>query len=597
MKIVSQTNIFPLKSISSTLGNGDEKSENWGVSSLQQPEASVPNEKDWALLFYMNGCYGDLENSIAKSFLEMEKIGSTDKMHIVAQIGRTPQGKVYNFGQLPDLIDGDWAGVHRYYVKAEPGEQIAAREALERKEDYEIIIKQYPDNPLSHYELGKYLEEHGAHEEAVPCFARAKELGILTVLGEVTEEQKDLKVKKNIRRFNVEMAKALQGIRKKQAPYTQFASQKLKDFGLGSMFKPVTLKRFIKDSMKSFPAKHYCLVMMAHGGAWMGTSNMSPPKIQKALTEGVTESNKETGRNDQLDLLIFNSCYNGNLENLYQFASCGKIGIASEASARASVFSHWGKLLGKFQDAIISGNDMPQDLAKIFVDHYRSENAKVDTLDDVGKTVCEAYNTVVAVDFDKLKKLLGALKDLDSAMNKNNVSHEQFFKHLREAKSYPSDAYRFNFLDFYGDLRDLGDFLNRLSHDDTIAIEVRESAKKTFERLEDCKISESHVSGMKESTGLSIWAPDNALNFVEAKEEYKQSAPMFLKEVPWLERFKNAARKVPLLKLEKAKNIRKRILNMPQTQDPRLKAKVEIALKKIKAQLMLGKEKAPGGAF
>lgn len=90
----------------------------------------------------------------------------------------------------------------------------------------------------------------------------------------------------------------------------------------------------------------------------------------------------------------------------------------------------------------------------------------------------------------------------------------------------------------------------------------------------------------------SLWAPDNALNFVEAKDEYKKSVPIFLKEVPWLERFKNAARKVPLLKLGKAKNIRKRILNMPSIQDLRLKNKVEIALKKIKAQLILGKESA-----
>ena len=85
-------------------------------------------EKDWTVLFYMDGA-NDLEPFMAKSMLELEKIGSTDGVNLVSQMARISQNELksilqnkYNreidssSDQFKTNIDGDWQGVRRYYV-------------------------------------------------------------------------------------------------------------------------------------------------------------------------------------------------------------------------------------------------------------------------------------------------------------------------------------------------------------------------------------------------------------------------------------------------------------------------------------------------
>jgi len=96
------------------------------AESLEKPAAG--GEKDWTVLFYMDGA-NDLEPFIARSMMELEKVGSNENVNLVAQMARISQDELKNIlekkydkpidpqsNQYYTNIDGDWRGVRRYYI-------------------------------------------------------------------------------------------------------------------------------------------------------------------------------------------------------------------------------------------------------------------------------------------------------------------------------------------------------------------------------------------------------------------------------------------------------------------------------------------------
>ncbi|MCS7253253.1 MAG: clostripain-related cysteine peptidase [Armatimonadota bacterium] len=66
----------------------------------------------WTVMVYMCGD-NDLESALIKDLNEMEKIGSTNDVRIVAQLSRSP---------LYDTSNNNWVGVRRYFVTRDPYE-------------------------------------------------------------------------------------------------------------------------------------------------------------------------------------------------------------------------------------------------------------------------------------------------------------------------------------------------------------------------------------------------------------------------------------------------------------------------------------------
>jgi hypothetical protein len=90
------------------------------------PKAEAQEPKDWTVLLYVAGD-NDLEPYAAKMMQQIEdKCGTTDKVNVVAQLGRMSQpalkqlyagqGRKYE----PTNIDGDWGGIRRYVVTQAP---------------------------------------------------------------------------------------------------------------------------------------------------------------------------------------------------------------------------------------------------------------------------------------------------------------------------------------------------------------------------------------------------------------------------------------------------------------------------------------------
>ncbi len=75
--------------------------------------------KEWTLLIYMNG-KNNLEEYAIKDFEELAKVGSSDDLNVVVQMGRLANRYSNAYG--------DWAGVKRFYV--ERGDQPTAQQSL-----------------------------------------------------------------------------------------------------------------------------------------------------------------------------------------------------------------------------------------------------------------------------------------------------------------------------------------------------------------------------------------------------------------------------------------------------------------------------------
>lgn len=76
------------------------------------PRGAVPAK--WTVLAYISGD-NDLESSMVNELLQMERVGSTDEVSIVAQIDRRTVED--GSGETRPGIDGDWETAKRYHIE------------------------------------------------------------------------------------------------------------------------------------------------------------------------------------------------------------------------------------------------------------------------------------------------------------------------------------------------------------------------------------------------------------------------------------------------------------------------------------------------
>lgn len=76
-------------------------------------------EKDWTVLYYMDGC-NDLEPYIMQNMRDIEQVGSGRSVNIVAQMSRGDKKSIYGKKREKTNMDGDWVGMRRYYITKAP---------------------------------------------------------------------------------------------------------------------------------------------------------------------------------------------------------------------------------------------------------------------------------------------------------------------------------------------------------------------------------------------------------------------------------------------------------------------------------------------
>ena len=140
--------------------------------------------------------------------------------------------------------------------------------------------------------------------------------------------------------------------------------------------EPESLKRFLVDNMKRFPAKHYALVMTGHGAAFQGQMITRDQEGRHALGNDdlgnvLREVSQECGQG--VDLVNLNTCYSANLEALYSLKDSTQTVVASQA-ALALRTQPFGKVLSEVQQRLRSGTEVGSaDLGRIFVEQAASQ--------------------------------------------------------------------------------------------------------------------------------------------------------------------------------------------------------------------------------
>ena len=503
-------------------------------ASITQDENFESNpEKDVTFLFYMNGQYGDLEQSMASSILGLEKVGSDDNVNLIVQLGRAAQREAHPAGGF-DRIDNDWSGVRRYYINKSPTphkEEVSL-------ETWKTIEKEIPDNPLIHFTLGDVYTKRGETENANKEYEKAKDSGYQKFL--------DSPFDPDVARWSDEFDDHLQPLRDAEADNNVYASPVAEFKRNVNMMHPQNLQDFVSWGAKKYPAKNYVLVLMGHGGAWTGSMKMSPSEIGMAVQAGMHEANRDSGRNDKLDAIIFNSCYMGNLETVAQLKDAADITVASEMSARTEVFYHWPEVLTKVQNILKNKEEfIPRKLARDFVSFYKDVGETNSTRDPIVRRSKESYLTLVALDNRKIGGLTDAWKGFIQKWDELGVEDSKIFENIKKSKNFPSFAFSQETMFDYGTLRDIGSIALNVINDPDIPVQLKVECRNIRRALRDSIIEEQHTGfNMEGASGLTIWAPTNAADISTMKTIYGDRVPQFVQETGWGDKLEDSVKSV-----------------------------------------------------
>jgi hypothetical protein len=498
----------------------------------QQP--AKPPEKELTMLFYMHGQYKDLHRPTAGAYFQIENAGSDPNVNVVAQLGRAPQDEP---GKEPQHVDGDWKGVRRYYVEHHDHSDMHMT-----NQQWFDVEKQLPNNPLVHYELGDIYWGQGDKEKAMAEYQKAKNLGMLEYMKDTNSAES-----KKIREEYEAAAKPFEEPLKDKAVFGSKAVEVLPENT--KMGDPETLKDFVAWGMKNYPAKHYVVVVTGHGGAWIGALEMSPSTMDKAIKEGVEKASKDTGEQKKVDALLFNSCYMGNMEAAYEMRGAADINIASENYSRGNMLYDWNEHISNIESKIKEqGQFDPKAFAKDFVEFYRDKGKNVKENFPEFNDWKESYLTLTAIDNKKMDSVVGEWKNFVELAKTNNVPDHILFKDFAASQGFNSSAFNpaQTIFAFYDMIKDLGDIMAHVKENPALPQALKDQADKVQLAIKDAVIDEQHEGkNMDNSTGLTLWAPSNAVDVAYMANRYeKENVPEFVKAAPnYLAFLKEGAKK------------------------------------------------------
>jgi hypothetical protein len=493
-------------------------------------------EKELTVLYYMNGQYDDIGTHTANAILDLEKTGPDENVNLVAQLGRNPYKPKEDDESFHVPVDGDWAGVRRYEIR-----QNSHSYQDVPLSEWTKLEPQMPKNPVLKYVIGNYYFEMGDKEQARKYHDEARSLGMVEYMNDPKSD-----TSKAIRNEFDQLTRPMdEAIVDKKVIY----SEMLRELDPSTQMKdPSTLKDFVSWGMMKYPAKHYMLVIMGHGGAWMGASAMSPTKMADAINDGIEMASDGTGKEKKLDALIFNSCYMGNAEAMTEFKDSAAVTLASENYATTGIFDDWNKLMTDVKKDLKEGKPFDsRKLASDMVEEYRKENLETKENFPDFFPWRKSYLTLTALDNKKMDGLVGSWEKFNKSCKENNVSDKDLFTAVAQSKDYASGAYvPKQVFGFYDQIRDMGDIMDNVKKSETIPEAVKKAADGVKKALKDVIINEQHEGvGMEGSQGLTVWGPTNGVDVIFMGQGYTADVPNFAWKTGWSDRLVDALRNTP----------------------------------------------------
>jgi hypothetical protein len=284
-----------------------EQDKNISASSANKPASASPDKKV-NFFFYMDAEYGDIGGSIAKALNRLAEAGSDENMNIVAQLGTLFSYKA---------PDGKSVTVARHYINHSDYSDF--KEEIDR---YKLLEEKIPNNPLLNYEMSMLYQDNKDWENAKKYFDKAKSLGILEYLDDdYSEKSREISTELDEARNSLPENNELRGIFKTQP--TEILSKK------DRMANSMTLEDFLANSLEKYHAEYNVVVIMGHGKAWYSSAEIAPNLIAKAFENAVNKANEKTGRQDKINVLVYDSCFKSSFESLSEGRDILDITIAS----------------------------------------------------------------------------------------------------------------------------------------------------------------------------------------------------------------------------------------------------------------------------
>lgn len=182
----------------------------------------------------------------------------------------------------------------------------------------------------------------------------------------------------------------------------KISSQVLAKPGELNMGDPNVLNSFLTSAIKTFPAKHYGLIMWDHGGGWAshahdlllpgnaaGQDYLTLPELSSAIKGAFGKSGLK-----RLDLIGFDMCLMAQIETAVELDGLAEVMIASEAVEPGNGWPY-NDFLPEFDKGTRGTRRIAASIVEKYADFYKKKNT-------------EAY-TLSALDLTNTSKVLNAL--------------------------------------------------------------------------------------------------------------------------------------------------------------------------------------------
>jgi hypothetical protein len=301
----------------------------------------------------------------------------------------------------------------------------------------------------------------------------------------------------------------------------------LQDLGEKNMGDPEVLRDFVEWGVKSYPAKHYALVIWNHGDGWRGnmlamqklmlkikdtrSEKGQEGGISKAIASDDTDNdvlymkevqtalesavNNLKGNNgfEKFDIIGFDACLMGMVEVAYAMRSVTRYMVGSEDLEPGDGWPY-----DLILEELASGQPVtPDKLARSIVTKYVNSYR--------GRTGI----TQAALDISRLNALVTAI---DAFTAKAGTE----WSGLKEARKNTEEFNRMTFSTWGVDLRD---FAHKVFNQVT-SVDLRGAALNLRNAVDDFVIIEGHSSDLPGSYGVSIYFPPDQRRFDQDPHHY-----------------------------------------------------------------------------
>ena len=278
------------------------------------------------------------------------------------------------------------------------------------------------------------------------------------------------------------------------------------------------LYNFIRWAAEESPSENYALVMWNHGGGVSGSNfdnsdtNQPADHIEnRELMHALKEAQKDA---IDFDIVAFDACLMGMTEIAYEIKDYTDYFISSQEI-----------IWGPGYDYTTAFSPFKENLSSV-----TAEQLSQAMVESFGNQYADTYaNTLSAINTSGMDRLAEAIKSFTDSV----LTHATTSSQISSIQSdiYSSTSYE------YQECVDLGDLLSRVSRNESLPSQIRQTATNAQSELE--KVVLTKTSDVRHSSGLSIYVPGFGSNL--NLYSYEQNFGAFINSTGWVDFLKGLA--------------------------------------------------------